>query len=72
MSTALLTISAEERDLLHNRVLVHLSGIDAVWLAARNRDFEAANRLGGEFCDELQLVMDDLGWGDHAATSRSS
>jgi hypothetical protein len=67
MSTAPVIISPEERDLLYNRILVHLSGIDGVWLAARNRDFETADRLGHEFCDELQLVMDDLGWGEHAA-----
>lgn len=63
MSEAI-TISAEERDLLYHRIMIHLSGIDAVWLAARHKDFAAADRLGRQFCDELQLVLDDLGWGE--------
>jgi hypothetical protein len=57
-------ISPEQRDLLYDRILVHLSGIDAVWLAASKEEFETANRLGHEFCDELQLVLNDLGWGE--------
>lgn len=64
MSGATVTISAEDRDLIYHRILLHLSGIDAVWLAARHRDFATADRLGQEFCDELRLVMDDLGWGE--------
>jgi hypothetical protein len=59
-----ITISAEERDLLYHRIMIHLSGIDAVWLAARHEDFAAADRLGRQFSDELQLVLDDLGWGE--------
>lgn len=64
MSAPSITISANERDLLYHRIFIHLSGIDAVWLAARHRDFARADRLGQEFCDELHLVMDDLGWGE--------
>ncbi|HEX5984176.1 MAG TPA: hypothetical protein VFY69_08220 [Solirubrobacterales bacterium] len=64
MSTSLITISAEDRDLIYHRILLHLSGIDAVWLAARHHDFSRANQLSQEFCDELHLVMDDLGWGE--------
>lgn len=64
MSGAAVTISAEDRDLIYHRILLHLSGIDAVWLAARHRDFARADQLSQEFCDELHLVMDDLGWGD--------
>lgn len=59
-----ITIEAEERDLLYHRIMIHLSGIDAVWLAAHHEDFAAADRLGRQFSDELQLVLDDLGWGD--------
>jgi hypothetical protein len=58
------TISGEDRDLLYNRILVHLSGIDAVWLAAEEKDFQTAERVSQEYCDELHLVMDDLGWGE--------
>lgn len=64
MSGTPITVSAEERDLIYHRILLHLSGIDAVWLAIRRRDFARADRLSQEFCDELHLVMEDLGWGD--------
>lgn len=59
-----ITISAEERDLLYHRILIHLSGIDRVWLAARHHDFEEADRLSRQVRDELQLILDDLGWGE--------
>lgn len=59
-----ITISAEERDLLYHRILIHLSGIDRVWLAARHHDYGEADRLGRQVCDELQLVLEDLGWGE--------
>ena len=59
-----ITITAAERDLLYHRIMVHLSGIDRVWLAARHKDYEEADRLGRQVCDELHLLLDDLGWGD--------
>lgn len=59
-----ITISAEERDLLYHRILIHLSGIDRVWLAARHHDYVEADRLGRQVCDELQLLLEDLGWGE--------
>ena len=59
-----ITITAEDRDLLYHRILIHLSGIDRVWLAARHSDFNEADRLGRQVCDELRLVLDDLGWGE--------
>lgn len=58
------TITAEQRDALYDRILDRLSGIDDVWLAASSEDFATANRLGREYSDELRLVVDDLGWGD--------
>lgn len=63
MSDAI-TISSEDRDLLYHRIMIHLSGIDAVWLAAHHKDFAAADRLGRQFSGELQLILDDLGWGE--------
>lgn len=56
-------ITAAERDALYDQIYVRLSGIDAVWLAAEEGDYEAAGRLGREFADDLQLLLDDLGWG---------
>jgi hypothetical protein len=58
------TITAEQRDALYDRILDRLSGIGDVWLAANSEDFAAAGRLGREYSDELRLVLDDLGWGD--------
>lgn len=58
-----LLISRKQRDLLYERIYRHLAGIDAVWLAASSGDFDKADRLSHILCDELTLVMDDLGWG---------
>jgi len=58
------TITPEQRDALYDQILIHLSGIGDVWLAAEARNYEAAGRLGREYCDELHLILDDLGWGD--------
>lgn len=58
-----IAISAEDRDLFYHRIMLHLSGIEVVWLSAHHRDFAAADRQAREYCDELRLVMDDLGWG---------
>jgi hypothetical protein len=66
LASMAITISAAHRDLLYDRILVHLSGIDGVWLAAREKNYEAADRLGREYCDELRLLMDDLGWGERS------
>lgn len=58
------TITADQRDALYDRILDRLSGIGDVWLAADSEDFATADRLGREYSDELRLVLDDLGWGD--------
>lgn len=60
----MITISAAERDLLYDRVLIHPSRIESVWVAAHHRDYTAAERLGRQHSDELLIVLDDLGWGD--------
>ncbi len=57
-------ITAAERDALYEQIYVRLSGIDGVWLAAQEEDYEAAGRLAREFADDLQLLLDDLGWGE--------
>lgn len=67
MSEAAVTLSARQRDLLYDRILVHLSGIDDLWNAAMNDQFDVAERLGREFSDELRLVVDDLGWGERSS-----
>jgi hypothetical protein len=64
-----LTITAQQRDALYDRILDRLSGIGDVWLAACAENFDAAERLGREYSDDLRLVLDDLGWGDGAGTT---
>ena len=58
-----ITITAEQRDAVYELSLDHLSGISDLWLAISGEDFEAADRQGREFSDELRLILDDLGWG---------
>jgi hypothetical protein len=60
------TISASQRDLLYERILIHLSGVDGVWSAATNERLDEAQSLGREFSDELRLIVDDLGWGERS------
>lgn len=56
-------IGRRQRDLLYERIYRHLAGIDAVWLAASTEKFHEADQLGHNLCEELSLVMEDLGWG---------
>lgn len=56
-------ITAPERDALFDQIYVRLSGIDNLWLAAEEEDWEAADRLARQYIDELRLVLEDLGWG---------
>lgn len=58
-----LTITAQQRDALYAQILDRLGGIGDVWIVVRAEDFEAADRLGREYSDDLRLVLDDLGWG---------
>lgn len=58
------TISARQRDALYDQIFDRLSGIGDVWLAASTERYEAAERLGREYSDDLRLILDDLGWGE--------
>jgi len=64
-----LTISAEQRDALHDLILDRMSGIEDVWLAVCAKNFDAAKHLGMEFSDSLRLVSEDLGWGEGTGES---
>jgi hypothetical protein len=57
------TISAEQRDALYDQILDRLTGIGDIEIAIQNEEFEAAERLGQEFSDDLQLLVNDLGFG---------
>ena len=56
-------IVGAQRDALYDEILSRMEAIDDVWRAAANGDYATADRLGREYCDELRLVLDDLGWG---------
>ena len=60
-----ITITREQRDVIYERLLTRLTGINDIYIAAREEDFGAAKRLSGEFADYLLILNDDLGWGDH-------
>lgn len=59
----MLAITAEQRDALYDEILSRMAAIDDVWMAASKGDYASADRLGREYCDELRLLLDDLGWG---------
>jgi hypothetical protein len=58
------TITPDQRDALYDQILDRLSGIGDVELAIRSEDYDNAERLGREYCDDLRLLLDDLGLGD--------
>lgn len=67
-----ITITAAQRDAIYDEVLIHLSGIEGLWLAIEREDYATADRLGREFAD-LTLVLDDLaGALNRARVKRSS
>lgn len=58
-----LTVTAKQRDALHDQILDRLSGIGDIELAIRSKDYETAERLGREYVDDLRL-LDALGFGE--------
>jgi hypothetical protein len=62
-------VTTDQRDALLGEILIRLSGIEAVWYAAKEGNYEEAERLGREFSDILLLVLDDLGFGDGTGKS---
>jgi hypothetical protein len=44
--SAAIELSAEHRDLLYERILVHLSGIESLYFAVEGHDYAKADRLG--------------------------
>jgi hypothetical protein len=57
-------ISAAQRDALYDQILDRLSGIGDIEVAIRSQNYDAAERLGREYSDDLRLLLDDLGVGD--------
>jgi len=58
-----LTITAEQRDALYDQILDRLSGIGDIELAIQSENYDAAERLGREYSDDLRMLLDDLGFG---------
>jgi hypothetical protein len=58
------TITAEQRDAPYDQILDRLTGIGDIEMALQSGDFEAAERLGQEYSDDLRLLVDDLGFGE--------
>ena len=57
-------ITATERDALYEEIEARLSGIDEVWLAVAEEDWARAEAVGREFCDDLRVLLEDLGFGE--------
>lgn len=57
------TITAMQRFALYDQILSRISEIDDVRLALRQEDYDTG-RLGGEYSDDLRLLVDDLGFGE--------
>jgi hypothetical protein len=58
-----LTITAAQRDALYDQVLDRLSGIGDIEVAIQSENYDAAERIGREYSDDLRLLLDDLGFG---------
>ena len=58
------TITAEQRDALYDQILDRLSGIGDIETAIQSERYDAAERIGREYSDDLRLLLDDLGIGD--------
>jgi hypothetical protein len=65
-----IAITAEQRNLLCDDILVHLSGIGDIEMAVNKKDYETARRLGLAFSDQLRLMSEDLGWEEEAPAER--
>lgn len=57
------TITPGQRDALYDQILDRLSGIGDIELAIQMENYDAAERLGREYSDDLRLLLDDLGFG---------
>jgi hypothetical protein len=57
-------ITARQRDALYDQILDRLSGIGDIEIAIRAEKYDAAERIGREYSDDLRLLLDDLGIGD--------
>lgn len=57
-------ISAAQRNAIYQQILDHMSNAGDLSLLVEQGDLSAARRLAREVSDDLQLVLDGLGWGE--------
>lgn len=58
-----IALAGEQRDALYAEIVVLLSGVDDLWRAVAQGDFEQAECLGRLYVDALTFLTTDLGWG---------
>lgn len=63
------TITSAQRDALYDQILDRLSGIGDIELAIQLENYDAAERLGREYSDDLRLLLNDLGFGPSDGSS---
>jgi hypothetical protein len=63
--TTPLTLTPSERDILYQSLLVRLTGINDIYTAIEDENWDVAGRLSCEFSDLLRLAQ-DLGWGSES------
>ena len=61
-------LTATQRDALYRQVIAELTLLDDLRQAWETGDVETAYRLGRSCSDCLRLIVDGLGWGEHAAS----
>lgn len=62
-------ITADQRDALYDQILDRMSGIGDIELALQLENYDAAERLGQEYSDDLLLLLNDLGLGQGTGES---
>jgi hypothetical protein len=63
------TIDAEQRAALWEDVTQDLTGIDAIYLAIQDEEWEKARALRCRFEQDMRL-LDDIGWAEHEPGER--
>ncbi|MCW2987408.1 MAG: hypothetical protein JWM24_346 [Solirubrobacterales bacterium] len=57
-------ITSAQRDAVYRQILDHMGNAGDLSLLVEHGDLGAARRLAREVSDDLQLVLDALGWGE--------
>ena len=61
------SVTSAERDALYAQAMAELTVFEDLLQAAEAGDLEQAYRLGLRCSDALRLIVDGLGWGEHAS-----